>query len=380
MEKKSLKNISLKHLLINNQKMIGLKFYPDKVIQALIKTLPGIKWSKEYDMAYFSNNKINFDLIYKTFKGVAWIDGKYFFTNRPLHDPVNQHKRFSIQSYRDRTVEVGYRTCPEEYLLKLELKKYASSTARTYIGMFEGFINHYKDVELTALGENEIRAYLSYQVSMDMSDSMLNQIINSIKFYFEIVLGMPNRFYEIERPQKKDTLPEVLSRQEIQRILSCTNNLKHKCILSTIYSAGLRISELLSLKSKDIDSDRMMIRIENSKGGKDRYTLLSKSLLNDLREYYKEYEPQIYLFEGYPGTKYSTSSVRNILKRAYLKAGIKKHVRTHTLRHSFATHLLEQGTDLRSIQTLLGHNSISTTEIYTHVANNTMKNIINPLD
>ena len=376
----TLKNISIKHLLINGQKMIGMKFYPDKVIQALIKTLPGIKWNKEFEMAYIPNNKTNFDLIYTTFKGVAWIDGKYFFPNRPLHDPVDPHKQFSIQLYRDRTVEAGYRACPEEYLLKLELKKYAQNTARTYIGMFEGFINHYKNINLASLGEKEIREYLSHQVSLGRSDSMLNQIINSIKFYFEIVLGMPNRFYEIERPHKKDTLPEVLSKKEIHRIISCTNNLKHRCILSTIYSAGLRVSELTNLRIKDLDSDRMMIRIENSKGGKDRYTLLSNSLLKELREYYNHYKPKNFLFEGQYGNEYSSSSVRKILEKACSKARIRKQVRTHTLRHSFATHLLEQGTDLRSIQTLLGHTSINTTEIYTHVANNTMKNIKNPLD
>jgi len=376
----SLKNITLKHLLIGGHKMIGLKFYPDKVIQAMIKTLPGIKWSKEFDMVYLPNNKTNITTIYQTFKGVAWIDGKYFFVNRPLRDPVDRHKQFSIQAYRDRSLDTDYRACPEAYLLKLELKKYSLNTAKTYIGMFEGFINYFKNEEITALGEIEIRAYLSYQVSLGRSDSMLNQIINSIKFYYEIVLGMPNRFYDIERPQVKERLPEVLSKEEIQKIISCTYNLKHRCILSTIYSAGLRVSELTNLKIKDLDSDRMMIRVENSKGGKDRYTLLSNSLLKDLRTYYKEYRPTEFLFEGQFGNEYSASSVLKILKRASGRAGIRKKVKTHTLRHSFATHLLEQGTDLRSIQTLLGHNSINTTEIYTHVANNSMKNIKNPLD
>ena len=299
------------------------------------------------------------------------LEAQYFFTNRPLHDPVSKQKQFSIQSYRERTVDPGYHTCPEEYLLKLELKKYAENTAKTYVGMFEGFINHYKDLKLASLSEKEIREYLSLQVTLGRPDSMLNQIINSIKFYFEIVLGMPNRFYEIERPQKKEKLPVVLSKAEVQRIISCTNNLKHRCILSTIYSAGLRVSELLSLKIKDLDSDRMMIRIEDSKGGKDRYTLLSESLLVELREYYKEYKPKTFLFEGANGSEYSSTSIRRILKRACDKAGIRKDVRTHTLRHSFATHLLEQGTDLRSIQTLLGHSNIATTEIYTHIANNT---------
>lgn len=380
MKTTSLKNISLKHLHIGGQKMIGIKFYPDKVIQALIKGLPNVKWSNKFDMALIPNNKPNLEIIYDTFQGVAWVDGKYFYTNRPLHDPVDKHRQFSIQSYRDRSVDADYRTCPEEYLLKLELKKYAHNTARTYIGMFEGFINSYPNIALTSLGENEIKKYLSYQISLGRSSSMLNQIINSIKFYYEIVLGMPNRFYEIDRPQKKETLPEVLSKKEVQRIISCTNNLKHRSILSTIYSAGLRVSELINLKVKDLDSDRMMIRIENSKGGKDRYTLFSDKLLNELRNYYKEYKPQTFLFEGLHRQEYSSCSVRKILKNACIKAGIRKHVKTHTLRHSFATHLLEQGTDLRSIQTLLGHSSIATTEIYTHVANNTMKNIKNPLD
>jgi len=374
------KKISLKHLIIDGHKQIGMLFYPDKVIHALIKQLPNVKWSNQFGMAYILNKEANLDLIYDIFKGVAWLDGKYFYPNRPLHAPVSRQKQFSIQSYRERSLGSDYRICPEEYLLKLELKKYANNTAKTYIGMFEGFINYYKHIPLTSLGEKEIRQYLSHQISLGRSDSMLNQIINSIKFYFEIVLGMPNRFYDIERPQKKERLPEVLAKNEIQDILSCTNNIKHKCILSVIYSAGLRVSELINLKVKDIDSARMMIRVENSKGGKDRYTLLSSSLLTELRLYYQQYRPKEYLFEGLYGNEYTPSSVRKILKKSCAKAGIRKHVKTHTLRHSFATHLLEQGTDLRSIQTLLGHGSINTTEIYTHVANNTMKNIKNPLD
>lgn len=376
----SLKKISLKHLLINNQKMIGMKFYPDKVIQALVKTIPGIRWSKEHDMAYVPNNKTNFDLIYTAFKGVAWVDGKYFFTNRPLHDPVEQDRQFSIQSYRHRGADSDYRTCPEEYLLKLELKKYASNTARTYIGMFEGFINHYKDVALATMGENEIREYLSHQVALGRSDSMLNQIINSIKFYYEIVLGMPNRFYEIERPHKKERLPVVLSKNEIIALMNKLNNIKHRCIVGLLYSSGLRLSELLNLKIEDIDSDRMLVHVKDSKGGKDRYTMLSQSLLADLRSYYAISRPINFLFESPTGDKYSSTSVQKIVKRAAMKSGIRKKVTPHTLRHSFATHLLESGTDLRYIQNLLGHNSSRTTEIYTHVAINHIERIESPFD
>lgn len=158
------------------------------------------------------------------------------------------------------------------------------------------------------------------------------------------------------------------------------NNLKHKCLVSLIYSAGLRRSELLNLKVGDIDSNRLTIRILNAKGGKDRMTTLSKYLLIMLREYYKEYRPKEYLFEGQQGGKYSAVSVLNIVKSAAKKANIGQHVTPHTLRHSFATHLLEEGTDLRRIQSLLGHNSLKTTEIYTHVAVNYEEGIQNPLD
>ncbi len=377
---KKLKLISLRHLLVNGEKQIGMQFQPDKIIQNFIKTLPNVKWHTELGVAFVKNTPPNLTLIYKTFKGVAWVDGKYFYINKPLSHPVNEKKQFSIANFRKRELPLGYRSCPEEYLQKLELKKYSINTAKTYTAMFEAFINHYKEKEIIALGEVEIRDYLSNKISKHVSNSQLNQIINSIKFYYEIVLGMPNRFYQIERPKKKDTLPVVLSKEEVKSIINCTTNIKHHCILSVIYSSGLRISELLNLKISDIDSSRMMIRVEDSKGGKDRYTLLSKSLLIELRLYYKQYRPKNYLIEGRDGGQYSTASIGKILKNACRKANIRKKVITHTLRHSFATHLLEQGTDLRSIQTLLGHYSIATTEIYTHVANTTMRNIKNPLD
>jgi len=374
------RSITLKHLLIDGKRMIGLKFYPDKVIQSLVKTLPDIKWSDAYHMAYFENNPTNLGLVYSTFRDVAWVDGKYFYRDKPLHSPVKEEKQFSLKQFRNRKTVPCYRRCPEEYLQKLELKKYSINTARTYTGLFEGFINYYKDLSLLEIGEQEIRDYLSYQVALGRSDSMLNQIINSIKFYYEVVLGMPNRFYDMERPLKREKLPEVLSRDEAQRILNCTHNIKHRCMLATIYSAGLRIGELLNLRIKDIDSSRMMIRIEGAKGGKDRYSLLSKSLIQGLRKYYKLFKPIEYLFEGPQKKPYSSTSVRKILKRSCLKAGIRKRVYPHTLRHSFATHLLEQGTDLRSIQMLMGHDNLTTTEIYTHVANTTMNTIKNPLD
>ena len=191
---------------------------------------------------------------------------------------------------------------------------------------------------------------------------------------------MPNRFYNIERPRKDKKLPIVLSKDNVKKIIEHTNNIKHRCIVSLLYSAGLRRSELLNLKLSDIDSSRMLVFIKDAKGNKDRYTLLSTNILNDLRLYYKEWKPTTYLFEGQKNEQYSAASVGKIVTEAAIKAGIKKRVSPHTLRHSFATHLLESGTDLRYIQLLLGHSSTKTTEIYTHVAKSSFDSIINPLD
>ena len=209
MKNNKLKPISLRHLLINGEKQIGMLFHPDKIIQNFIKTLPNVKWSKKFGMAFIPNTSQNLSLIYKTFKGVAWIDGKYFFLNKPLNNPVREKKQFSIAEFRKRQLPKDYRPCPEEYLQKLELKKYSTNTARTYTAMFEGFINHYKEKDIIDLGEVEIRDYVINKISKQVSDSQINQVINSIKFYYEVVLGMPNRFYQIERPKKKDKLPVV---------------------------------------------------------------------------------------------------------------------------------------------------------------------------
>jgi len=371
-----LRSITLKHLLINEQKMIGLKFYPDKVIQALVKELPCVKWSKTYQIAFVPNTKYNLNLIFSKFRGVAWVDSKYFFSSRP----INESTDFSIDFYRKRKVKKSYRKCPEEYLRKLETNKYALNTAKTYVTIFEKFINYYKNRKLFELNENDIQQFLQYLSQKDYSNSYLNQAVNSIKFYYEIVHGMPNRFYEINRPRKEQKLPIVLSKEEVKLIISNTRNIKHKCIISLLYSAGLRRGELLNLKISDIDGQRMRVHVRDGKNNKDRYTLLSNTVLNDLRTYWKQYKPGIYLFEGDKGRKYSATSVDKIIKRAVLRSKLKKKISSHTFRHSFATHLLEDGVDLRYIQTLLGHGSSRTTEIYTHIAQNFTKNIRNPLD
>lgn len=373
----SMKSITLYHLMINNQKMIGIKFSPDKLIQNLVKGLPNPKWSKRYNMAYIPNTKANLGVIFNTFKGVVWINYNRFLINKPVN---RKNETVDVAWFRKRKPITDYRLCPEEYLLKLELKRYANSTIKTYVTFFEMFINFHKDKELNSIDEGDIRVFLQSLIQKNASNSYVNQAINAIKFYYEAVLGMPNRFYEIERPRKESKLPKVISKNEVLSIIEHTNNIKHRCVVELLYASGLRRSELLNLKLSDVDSKRMLIRIEGSKGNKDRQTLLSKTALNDLRAYFKEYRPKTYLFEGKNGKKYSAQSVLKIVTGAAEKAKIPLRVTPHMLRHSFATHLLESGTDLRQIQVLLGHSSTKTTEIYTHVAINTFETIKNPLD
>ena len=275
----------------------------------------------------------------------------------------------------------NFRECPSEYIAKLKELRYSENTLNTYKHMFEEFINYYADTEINDISDAMIVEFLRYLVNeRNISGSYQNQSINAIKFYFERVRGGQRKIYTIDRPRKEKFLPEVLSEEEVVKILNATENLKHKAVLMTIYSAGLRISELTNLRIKDIDSNRMQIRVEQAKGKKDRYTLLGEKTLEILRKYVVEYKPKVWLFEGRDGEQYSTSSIQAALKIAVDKSEIKKRITVHTLRHSFATHLLEAGTDIRYIQSLLGHSSGKTTEIYTHITTKGFDQIRSPLD
>ena len=370
-------HITLKHLLLNSNKYIGLQFHTNKVLNIIIQELKDVQWNEEFNMYFVPNTSKHLDAIFSLFRGVAWVDSKYFFEHTRSKQLT---ETFDVTWYRKRERQAGFRYCPEIYLQKLELKQYANNTVKSYVTCFERFLNHYPSEPIDHLNEKDIRHYIQYLIRIDKSKSYINLAINSIKFYYEVVQGMPNRFYSIERPIRDKKLPIVLSKENVLKLIDSTNNIKHRCVISLLYSAGLRRSELINLKLEDIDSSRMLIRVDDAKGNKDRYTLLSKNALVDLRKYFTEFLPKIYLFEGQYGGKYSPNSVGKIVTNAAISAGIKKKVSPHTLRHSFATHLLENGTDLRYIQLLLGHSSTKTTEIYTHVAKSSFDSIKNPLD
>jgi site-specific recombinase XerD len=271
--------------------------------------------------------------------------------------------------------------CPTAFIEKLKMLRYSEYTINNYCSAFKEFIHFNRDKQLDAMKQADIEKFMLYLADeRKVSISYQNISLSAIRFYYEKVTEQAVITQKINRPRGSKFLPEVLSEEEVIRLMGALTNLKHKCILMTIYSGGLRLSEVVRLKVNDIDSERMLMLIKGAKGKKDRYTVLSKNLLEWLRKYFRAEKPRKWLFEGVMGGQYSVMSVQKIMNDAVQAAGIRKHATVHTLRHSFATHMLENGTDLRYIQSLLGHSSSKTTEIYTHITTKGMEKLVSPLD
>ncbi|MBN2164917.1 MAG: tyrosine-type recombinase/integrase [Marinilabiliaceae bacterium] len=297
---------------------------------------------------------------------------------------INDSKIMSILMEQAYKKDKDYKSCPIEFLKYMLLKNYSINTINTYYYFVLRFINSYKGVSLERINfftSDRVNQYHQFMLGeKSYSEQTINQSVNAIKLYFNGFLGKEIVLNEVIRLKTKKALPKVWSKEEVGMILRSISNLKHKTILCLIYSGGLRLGEALNLKIEDVDSKRMRLRIIDAKGKKDRYTILSEQLLVLLRSYYKAYKPDKYLFAGQFGGKYSQASVGRILEKAIAQSGVPKRGGIHSLRHSFATHLLESGTDLRYIQELLGHNSSKTTEIYTHVSNKYIDKIKSPMD
>lgn len=264
----------------------------------------------------------------------------------------------------------------------LNYRRYSPNTIKTYSEALNCFFHFYENRSVESLNIDDIIHFNSaYILKKNLSASYQSQVINAIKLFYRNRFNKIMEVDGIQRPRREKRLPNVLSKEEVKAILECPVNLKHRAMLSLIYACGLRRSELLNLILKDIQSDRNLLFIRQSKGKKDRVVPLSAKLISLLREYYKAYRPKIWLFEGQEvGEKYSERSIQLVLNQAVQKAKINKPVSLHWLRHSYATHLLESGTDLRYIQELLGHSSSKTTEIYTHVSNKNLQQIRSPFD
>jgi site-specific recombinase XerD len=370
-----MKKITIKTGLIEGKERLKLHFPYDREIIELVKTIPGARWHPGERCWHIATQAGGVGKLNSRFAG------KLEFTDLS----VGRVDDLSIGRLGDGILEgdvkIRFDRVPSEFIKTLTLKNYSPNTIRTYKSMLQEFLNYYQKLDPTKISEEQIRDYLLYLLDeRDVSISYQNQSINAIKFYYEKILGRPVQTYYIQRPKKEKTLPHVLSEHEVLLILNSTDNLKHKAILSLIYSAGLRRGELINMKINDIDSELMRVIVRQGKGRKDRYSILSEKVLELLRRYVKQYKPVEWLFEGQFGGQYGASSIQHILRDAVTKSKIRKKVTVHTLRHCFATHLLERGTDIRFIQELLGHESSKTTEIYTHVTQRGLGKIKSPLD
>lgn len=347
--------------------------YNRKLIDEL-KAKTHAAWSANMNSWYIPKEKFVLGEFFTAMNALAWID--YSVLKNHSENPEEVKKNRPEKINRKKNI-----TLPEGYLEKLEQERYGENTIKIYTHYFKDFLAAFSNRELPDITKVEINAYILRLIKeKGISSSQQNQRINSIKFYYEKVLGKNSEYYNIGRPRKERRLPDVLSKEEIASMIKSTENKKHKCLIAVVYSCGLRRSEAINLRITDIDSKRMQVKIRGAKGKKDRYVTLADKTLTYLKDYYRTDRPKEFLFEGKPGGKYSTTSIYNVMKNTARAAGIRKRVYPHILRHSFATHNLEQGMDLRFIQELLGHESSKTTEIYTHVSQKDLQKFRNPFD
>lgn len=327
---------------------------------------------------YFENNS---DLItrIKKLEGSRWSQ-----TMRVWHLPDTEEyrKQFGIALLEERMPSEEGIAGIEKFKQYLRSKRYSESTIKTYSEALKSFLVYFRTKPLRLIDNDDVILYNNdFILKNNISASYQNQIVNAIKLFFLVVKDSKIDLEKVHRPKRAKVLPNVLSKQEVKAILEAHSNMKHRMMLSMIYSCGLRCGELLALQPVHIDSKRQIVFLKNAKGKKDRIAPLSPKILSMLRDYYVVYKPKTYLFEGrQPGYPYDARSLQQVLKQALEKVGISKPATLHWLRHSYATHLLESGTDLRYIQELLGHNSSKTTEIYTHVSTKSIQQIKSPFD
>ncbi|MGB4843695.1 MAG: site-specific integrase [Ferruginibacter sp.] len=393
-----MQKIILKPLFHRNQECIGIYFDKNLSLEKIIRQQPAVKWSQTNKCWYIPLTETGYKLLLSHLKGIAQPDNsalREFLFKKQKVMPVLPEKGMltadtKTNSYKPVNLFAAWEInevnieALEKLMQQLRLKAYSSSTINTYRNEFIQLLKLLKNKPVDELTPDDLKRYIVFAMEKEgISENTAHSRLNALKFYFEKVLGKEKFFFEIPRPKKRILLPKVLGEDELDRLFKALQNIKHKAMLFTAYSAGLRVSEIVHLKLKDIDSDRMQIFIEKAKGKKDRYVTLSPVLLDILRAYFTKYRPRPveFLFESeQTGRPYPTRTVQRIFQLAKEKAGIKKDIGVHSLRHSFATHLLEKGTDIRYIKDILGHFNIKTTERYLHVSRQSLVNIVSPLD
>lgn len=365
-----MKTIVLKNGYVGKKPAIRLEFPFDFELKELVKAYPGCRWDPKQKVWWIPNTEDQFNGILRFFKGKAWLDYSQFhlsklITSNPELPPLTEVIVGEIKNFED----------------WMRNKRYSESTIKTYRESIGVFIRFLGNKPLGTIDNEDFEKFnKEYIIERHYSASFQNQVVNAVKLFFQNRQQRKLEVGQIYRPKRPKTLPNVLSKEEISRILKAPSNLKHRLILMLLYSCGLRRGELLSLKFEHIQKDRGILVVRQGKGKKDRIVPFPAILLKHLEDYRQAYRPVEYVFEGQKGGKYSEQSLAEVLKNAVIKAGINKPVTPHWLRHSYATHLLERGTDLRYIQELLGHSSSKTTEIYTHVSNNALQKIKSPIE
>ncbi len=309
-------------------------------------------------------------------------DARWSHTLNAWHLPDTEVNRQKYGLAQAKTSDKDYQKEITEFIKWLRSKRYSENTIKTYADALKSFLTFFSSKSLNEITNEDVICYnIEYILKKGLSASYQNQIVNALKLFFITRLNTKIDIEKIHRPKKSKTLPNVLSKEEVRLILNAHKNFKHRTMLCLIYACGLRRGELLKLRLADVDGKRGLLIIRQAKGSKDRIVPISEKIIEMLREYYKMYKPKVWLFEGHNvGEQYSEKSLQNVLKQALKKTKIKKSVTLHWLRHSYATHLLEAGTDIRYIQELLGHKSTKTTEIYTHVTTKSLQNIKSPFD
>ena len=385
-----MENIEFKPIFHNKLERIALVYEYRAEINNIVKKIAGARWSQTLKCWHVPLNEAVCTLAIQALTPFGKLNLQLLKTFLQKRKTVNSTQEKEKPAGLSSGQLVVYKKISNHNLAELgrmvdtlKLKAYSPSTLKTYRNEVMQLLKVIGGKAVDQLTPDELRRYMLYAIEKEgINEFTTNSRLNALKFYYEKVLGREKMFIEIPRPKKPLNLPKVLGETELSRLFTALQNKKHKAILFTAYSAGLRVSEAVNLKLADIDSDRMQIFIERAKGKKDRYVMLSPVLLDILRNYIKEIKPTplMYVFEGeQPGNPYHTKTAQKIFQMAKEKAGIKKDVSFHSLRHSFATHLLEKGVDIKYIKDLLGHFDIKTTLRYLHVKREQLVNITRAL-
>ncbi|WP_077810086.1 site-specific integrase [Polaribacter sp. BM10] len=358
-------NIFVERKKHRNKQQLLIKFDYNNDLINIIRKIDGALWSTSLKCWYLPDTDLNIEALKRNFDKIT----KLTIQNSTNKTPFK------------RNLSADEKVLLNNFYLYLKGKRYSKSTIHTYTFFVADFINFHTKTALNELTNKSVELFIeSVFIERNYSISSQRQFISALKLFIVFYPETLINNLELVRPKKSKKLPNILSQEEVLKIIGVTQNLKHKAILALIYSCGLRISELINLKLENFNIDRKQLVIKNSKGRKDRYVSLADSFIPLLSNYYYSYKPEIYFAEGQNKGKYSAESVRQFLKKSCLKAGIRRTVTPHTLRHSYATHLLENGVDIRYIQSLLGHSRPETTMIYTHVKRKDLMQIQNPLD